>query len=201
MSLDMLMGWILIFSHIVVTDSVIIENFEIFFIQKATFIFLFQYHNKFQSHCKYASKLKKTTTIEKVNVSWMSIFHGYMLFLESVFQMLSMKRKARTKAQVQESFWPCSLLELNGQGRREISSNLFVQILYNYFSKYIALFQYLITPKDFCKVHVPMSFSLAWLTFFTLFYACYLLQELLLSLGRDITKWTYKYKHHHKITV
>lgn len=34
----------------------------------------------------------------------MSIFHGYMLFLESVFQMLSMKHKARTKAQVQESF-------------------------------------------------------------------------------------------------
>lgn len=34
MSLDMLKGWILLFSHIVVTDSVIIENFEIFLYRK-----------------------------------------------------------------------------------------------------------------------------------------------------------------------
>lgn len=34
MSLDMLKGWILLLSHIVVTDSVIIENFEIFLYRK-----------------------------------------------------------------------------------------------------------------------------------------------------------------------
>lgn len=85
------------------------------------------------------------------------------------------------------SFCPCSLLELKGPRRREISSNLFVRVLYNYFSKIITLFQYLVTSKAFSQVHVTMPFSLSWLTFFSFFYTVYPLQEILLSLKRDIT--------------